>query len=94
MKRNAIPSRKLSLRSKRPLQALKSDTRRIGARRVPEYEEDPTEIPTGGWSLVDHWDCGWRMSDHELYYSQYSYPLGDAPSITEGLKHWSVPAWG
>ena len=33
------------------LQALKSDTRRIGARRVPEYEEDPTEIPTGGGRL-------------------------------------------
>ena len=75
------------------LQALKSDTRRIGARRVPEYEKIRQRDSDGSWSLVDHWDCGWRMSDHELYYSQYSYPLGDAPSITEGLKHWSVPAW-
>lgn len=75
------------------LRALKSDTRRIGARRVPEYEKIRKREADGSWSLVDYWDCGWRMSDHELYYSQYSYPLGDAPSISEGLKSWHVPEW-
>ena len=75
------------------LRALKSDTRRIGARRIPRYEEIRVAEPDGAYSLTDYWDCGWRMGPGELYYSQFSYPLEAYPSISEGLRHWHVPEW-
>ena len=39
---------------------LKSDTRRIGARRVIDYEKILTKEGTG-CRLVDHWDCLWKL---------------------------------
>ena len=75
------------------LVALKCDTRRIGARRILDYEKI-RKIENGTSVLTDLYDCEWRMSSHELYYSQSTYPLKKYDSITEGLKHWSVPKWG
>jgi uroporphyrinogen decarboxylase len=76
------------------LVALKSDTRRIGARRIMDYEKIRTYDDKGTAILTDLYDCEWRMSTHELYYSQATYPLKKYDSITEGLEHWKVPAWG
>lgn len=75
------------------LVALKTDTRRIGARRVLEYEKIRRQEADGTWVFTDHWDCEWRMSEHELYYSQASFPMKSYDSTTEGLKYWRVPAW-
>lgn len=75
------------------LVALKSDTRRLGARRVIDYEKIRKKEGTV-WSLVDHWDCEWRLDEtKDLYYNQFSHPIDSYDSITEGLKHWSVPDW-
>ncbi len=75
------------------LVALKSDTRRIGARRIAGYEE--TRKTEGNvWTLLDQWDCEWRMEEGKhLYYNQASSPLEAYESITEGLKHWKIPEW-
>jgi len=73
---------------------LKVDTRRIGTRRVLDYEKIRTVDADGKMSLVDNWGCGWSMSTHEIYYSQFSSPLKGYDSITEGLEHWHVPDWG
>ena len=72
---------------------LKSDTRRIGARRVIDYEKIRTKEGSV-WSLVDHWDCLWKLDEtKDFYYNQFTHPLEQYDSITEGLKHWHVPDW-
>ncbi len=75
------------------LEVLKSDTRRIGARRVIDYEDIRTKQGTE-WSLVDHWDCLWKLDEtKDLYYNQFTHPLESYDSITEGLQKWHVPDW-
>ncbi len=75
------------------LVALKSDTRRIGARRIINYEDIRTK-EGDVWSLTDHWDCLWKLDESkDFYYNQFTHPIEADESITEGLKHWSVPKW-
>jgi uroporphyrinogen decarboxylase len=73
------------------LRYLKCDIRRVGARRIPDYE---SIIKKSGsvLELVDVWDCTWRMDTaHDLYFNQHTYPLEKYPSIQEGLKNYKVP---
>ena len=75
------------------LVALRSDTRRIGARRVIDYENIRTR-EGDVWSLTDHWDCLWKLDESkDFYYNQYTHPLSDYGSVSEGLEHYSVPDW-
>lgn len=75
------------------LVALKSDTRRIGARRVINYE-DIRKKEGSVWSLVDHWECLWKMDENkDLYYNQFTHPIAEYETTSEGLNHFSVPDW-
>jgi uroporphyrinogen decarboxylase len=74
------------------LRLLKSDTRRIGARRIPDYEKLVTTI-NGVHELTDIWGCQWKMNTQsDYYFNQYSFPLESFPSIEEGLKNYKVPS--
>jgi len=74
------------------LKHLQSDIRRIGSRRIPDFERIVT-INNGIWELTDNWGCLWKMdTSKDLYYNQYSYPLQSFSSLTEGLEHYSFPA--
>lgn len=74
------------------LKELRSDIRRIGARRIPDFEEIVT-IKDGVWSLIDVWGCLWKMDESkDLYFNQYTYPLEKYSSIDEGLKNYRAPA--
>jgi uroporphyrinogen decarboxylase len=73
------------------LQYLKSDTRRIGARRIPDYEKI-VKVNNGIWELSDVWGCTWKMDENkDFYFNQYSFPLEQYGSIDEGLKNWKSP---
>ena len=73
------------------LKFLKSDTRRIGARRIPDYEKI-VKVNDGIWELTDIWGCTWRMDEKKDYYfNQCTYPMEQYSSIEEGLKHWKIP---
>jgi len=69
------------------LVALKSDTRRIGSMRIPEYHE--RKIVDGKCSRVtDFYGCNWEMVEgQDLYFNQKTYPLENYPSLSDGLPH-------
>ncbi len=73
------------------LKLLNTDTRRIGSRRIPDYEKIIT-IKDGIIELTDDWACLWKMDEtKDFYFNQYSYPLESFPSINEGLKNYKFP---
>lgn len=75
------------------LVALKSDTRRLGVRRVPDYEKIRTKQGSE-WSLVDQWQCLWKLDEtKDFYYNQFTFPMGEYSSVTEGLEHYQLPRW-
>lgn len=73
------------------LKLLKSDLRRIGSRRIPDFEK-LVKVNNGIHELIDDWGCLWKMDESkDLYFNQYTYPLEQYPSIEEGLKHYKAP---
>lgn len=73
------------------LKKLGSDTRRIGARRIPDYEEI-IKANNGIYELTDIWGCTWKMDKNKDYYfNQYTWPLEQYSSIGEGLRHYRFP---
>lgn len=73
------------------LKKLNCDVRRIGARRIPAFEE--TVIRRGKiLEVTDLLGCLWKMEEgKDFYYNQYTYPLESFSSISEGLKIYRVP---
>jgi uroporphyrinogen decarboxylase len=73
------------------LKLLNSDTRRIGARRIPDYEKI-VKFSNGIRELTDIWGCIWKMDlRKDFYYNQHSYPMEQYATIAEGLKHYRFP---
>jgi uroporphyrinogen decarboxylase len=73
------------------LRQLNSDTRRIGARRIPDYEKI-VSVSNGVWEITDIWGCSWKMDERKDYYfNQYSYPMEQYNSIEEGLNNYRFP---
>jgi len=73
------------------LKYLRSDVRRIGSRRIPDFEKIVKRNGTV-FELTDVWDCLWRMDEsRDFYYNQYTWPLAGFPSIEEGLKKYKAP---
>lgn len=73
------------------LKKLKSDTRRIGSRRIPDFEQIVI-IRNGVWELKDNWGCLWKMEESkDFYFNQYTYPMESFSSIDEGLKNYRFP---
>jgi uroporphyrinogen decarboxylase len=70
---------------------LNCDIRRLGARRIPDFEEI---VKRNGsiLELTDIWGCLWKMDESkDFYFNQYTYPLEAYPSIAEGLKNYKTP---
>lgn len=72
---------------------LNSDTRRIGARRIPEYK--PQEKSKGAKERVtDFYGCDWeRVPDKDLYFNQVSYPLEKYSVLSDCVQHIRTPDW-
>jgi uroporphyrinogen decarboxylase len=73
------------------LSKLKSDVRRIGARRIPDFEK----IVRNKGSIMevtDLWNCLWKMDESkDFYYNQHTFPLKEYPTLSEGLKSYRIP---
>ena len=70
---------------------LKSDIRRIGSRRIPDFETI-AQHKNGICELTDAWGCLWKMDDSkDLYFNQYTSPLEHYASIADGLKDYTFP---
>jgi uroporphyrinogen decarboxylase len=87
----ADPIQQIVTPSEEMLCKLKCDIRRIGARRIPDYED--IVVRKGSiLEVTDAWDCTWRMKeDKDFYFNQVSFPLQKFPTISEGLKNYSKP---
>lgn len=73
------------------LKQLKSDTRRIGSRRIPDFEKIVT-VKDGIWELTDSWGCLWKMDESkDFYFNQFTFPLEQFSSIDEGLQNYRFP---
>jgi uroporphyrinogen decarboxylase len=73
------------------LKKLNADIRRIGARRIPDFE-NKVKSNNGINEITDDFGCLWKMDQSkDLYYNQYTYPLEQYPSIDEGLKSYRIP---
>ncbi len=67
---------------------LKSDTRRIGAWRIPEYTARREVLENGIMRVTDFYGCDWELDlSKDLYYNQVSYPLKGYPTTGEGIEN-------
>lgn len=72
---------------------LKSDTRRIGARRIPGY---PHENKNSGQveTVSDFYGCDWkRHTGKDLYFNQVSFPLEQYPTLSECIHKIRTSDW-
>jgi uroporphyrinogen decarboxylase len=67
---------------------LKSDTRRIGAMRIPEYLDRRRMPDNNVMQVTDFYGCDWELDpSKDLYYNQISYPLKEYSTTMEGIEH-------
>ena len=75
------------------LQKLKSDTRRIGAMRIPEYITT-RRIRGNILAVTDYYGCDWEMDPgKDLYFNQVSYPLKMYENTSAGIEHLPGQDW-
>ena len=72
---------------------LKSDTRRIGARRIPEYVSQGKVI--GKLEMVtDFYGCNWeRNPEKDLYFNQVTFPLEKYETLSECVHKIHYSDW-
>lgn len=72
---------------------VKSDTRRIGAQRIPEYHQRKRlsgKIET----VTDFYGCDWEWNpDKDLYFNQISYPLEKYDTLSDCIHTLYRPDW-
>ncbi len=76
------PIQQIVTPSEENLVFLKSDTRRIGARRLTDYQDNKR---VGGKAIEvgDFYGCGWRFEPgRDLYFNLVSSPLAGAESLS------------
>ena len=67
--------------------ALKSDTRRIGSMRIPEYHSRK-RVNGKSTMVTDFYGCDWELvAGHDLYFNQKTFPLESFASLSEGIPH-------
>jgi uroporphyrinogen decarboxylase len=72
---------------------LNSDTRRIGARRIPEYKL-PERLEGANERVTDFYGCNWERDPvKDLYFNQVSYPLEKYSVLSECVQHIRTPNW-
>jgi uroporphyrinogen decarboxylase len=80
------PIQQIIIPSEENLQKLKVDTRRIGARRIPDFSWE-TEKGKDLIRVTDLYGCHWDFtSGKDLYFNQASYPLQKETSLSEAVE--------
>jgi uroporphyrinogen decarboxylase len=72
---------------------LKSDTRRIGAQRIPEFAQ--RKRMEGAVEFVtDFYGCDWRLDpEKDLYFNQIFWPLEKYDTLSESVQFLFRPEW-
>lgn len=72
---------------------LKSDTRRIGAQRIPEYHKRK-KVAGQVETVTDFYGCDWEWDPRkDLYFNQISYPLEPYDTLSECVDKLYRPDW-
>jgi uroporphyrinogen decarboxylase len=80
------PIQKIVTPSEENLARLKSDTRRLGARRLTDYQNNK-RVTENTIEVTDFYGCGWRFEQgQDLYFNLISSPLAAVESLS-GSKH-------
>jgi len=76
------------------LHKLNSDTRRIGAMRIPKYLSRRVILKNDVMQVTDFYGCVWELDpSKDLYYNQISHPLKKYDSTTEAVVHLPRVNW-
>ncbi|MDX9881560.1 MAG: uroporphyrinogen decarboxylase family protein [Prolixibacteraceae bacterium] len=69
------------------LQLLKSDTRRLGAKRISDYQ-NAKRVSGNRIEVTDFYGCDWRYeTGKDIYFNLISSPIGNADSSLSGSLH-------
>jgi len=75
------------------LVCLRSDTRRIGAQRIPEYPRRK-RVEGKMETVTDFYGCDWMWNpDKDLYFNQISFPLEKYDTLSESVQFLYRPDW-
>jgi uroporphyrinogen decarboxylase len=87
------PIQQIVTPSEENLVLLKSDTRRIGAQRIPNYQN--TKRVNGNIiEVTDFYGCNWRYeTGHDIYFHMIDSPLEKAESLSGSLHLLPLTDW-
>ena len=89
----ADPIQNIVTPSEDVLFALGSDTRRVGARRIQDFE-NVRRREGDAWIVTDAFGCEWRMAEgRDVFFNLTFSPLRGFELLSEGLKQWAKPRW-
>lgn len=72
---------------------LKSDTRRMGAKRISDYQNN-RRINENTIEVTDFYGCDWRYEKgKDIYFNMISSPLVNAESLSGSLHQLPRPDW-
>lgn len=75
------------------LLALKSDTRRIGALRIQDYE-NRKKMDGDLITVTDYYGCDWQRDPaNDFYFNQVTFPLEPYDSLSQNLGLLFRPGW-
>jgi len=75
------------------LRYLKSDTRRLGAKRIPEYQKN-RRVSGNIIEVTDFYGCDWRYEKgKDIYFNLISSPLDKVESLSGSLPLLPRPDW-
>ena len=79
------PIQQIVTPSEENLVFLKSDTRRIGAKRIPNYH-NTRRLNGNIIEVTDFYGCNWRYeTGHDIYFHMIDSPLEKADSLSDSL---------
>ncbi len=80
------PIQQIVIPSKENLRYLKSDTRRIGAQRIPNFK-NTKRVNGNTIEVTDFYGCDWRFNEGtDLYYHLISSPLEKVESLSDSIN--------
>lgn len=72
---------------------LKSDTRRLGAKRITDYQHTK-RVEGNITEVTDFYGCNWRYEQgHDIYFHMIDAPLEKAETLSESLHLLPRPDW-
>jgi uroporphyrinogen decarboxylase len=75
------------------LRFLKSDTRRLGAKRISDYQ-NAKRVSGNRIEVTDFYGCDWRYEKgKDIYFNLISSPVGNADSLSGSLRLLPRPDW-